>query len=368
MRATWAIRIQGFCRLSSGSEVPLRHLAEATRQLELFVMAGIPITDAVRIIASETDARPLRALFTDVGQDLESGLSLSAALHARRTVLPGYFVGVMRAAEMSGSFGTALGAIALQLEREVTSRAAIWRAATYPIVVMVFAALTLSVLTLYVVPQFVPLFEEVGAEMPLATRAVLWLARLAGDLWWVSLSAGILLLAGLMAVSGNRARGLRERIALRTPMLGPILSAAALERFCRVLALGVRAGVPMAEAMWMTTGATGLVGHRIRLDQARDEMWKGGGFTGSMMATGLFPAPVRLMLRVGEETGTLADQLETAGQYFARRLETRISRMTAVIEPVMILGVGLVVGLVALGLVSAVYGVLGGVGGADPGS
>lgn len=368
MRATWAIRFQGFCRLSSGSEVPLRHLAEATRQLELFVMAGIPITDAVRIIASETDARPLRALFTDVGQDLESGLSLSAALHARRTVLPGYFVGVMRAAEMSGSFGTALGAIALQLEREVTSRAAIWRAATYPIVVMVFAALTLSVLTLYVVPQFVPLFEEVGAEMPLATRAVLWLARLAGDLWWVSLSAGILLLAGLMAVSGNRARGLRERIALRTPMLGPILSAAALERFCRVLALGVRAGVPMAEAMWMTTGATGLVGHRIRLDQARDEMWKGGGFTGPMMATGLFPAPVRLMLRVGEETGTLADQLETAGQYFARRLETRISRMTAVIEPVMILGVGLVVGLVALGLVSAVYGVLGGVGGADPGS
>lgn len=368
MRATWAIRIQGFCRLSPGSEVPLRHLAEATRQLELFVMAGIPITDAVRIIASETDARPLRALFTDVGQDLESGLSLSAALHARRTVLPGYFVGVMRAAEMSGSFGTALGAIALQLEREVTSRAAIWRAATYPIVVMVFAALTLSVLTLYVVPQFVPLFEEVGAEMPLATRAVLWLARLAGDLWWVSLSAGILLLAGLMAVSGNRARGLRERIALRTPMLGPILSAAALERFCRVLALGVRAGVPMAEAMWMTTGATGLVGHRIRLDQARDEMWKGGGFTGPMMATGLFPAPVRLMLRVGEETGTLADQLETAGQYFARRLETRISRMTAVIEPVMILGVGLVVGLVALGLVSAVYGVLGGVGGADPGS
>lgn len=368
MRATWAIRFQGFCRLSSGSEVPLRHLAEATRQLELFVMAGIPITDAVRIIASETDARPLRALFTDVGQDLESGLSLSAALHARRTVLPGYFVGVMRAAEMSGSFGTALGAIALQLEREVTSRAAIWRAATYPIVVMVFAALTLSVLTLYVVPQFVPLFEEVGAEMPLATRAVLWLARLAGDLWWVSLSAGILLLAGLMAVSGNRARGLRERIALRTPMLGPILSAAALERFCRVLALGVRAGVPMAEAMWMTTGATGLVGHRLRLDQARDEMWKGGGFTGPMMATGLFPAPVRLMLRVGEETGTLADQLETAGQYFARRLETRISRMTAVIEPVMILGVGLVVGLVALGLVSAVYGVLGGVGGADPGS
>jgi type IV pilus assembly protein PilC len=150
-----------------GTEVSLRHLAEATRQLELFVLAGIPITDAVRIIAAETDDRALSALLKDVARDLEGGLSLSAALHARHSTLPGYFVGVIRAAEVSGSFGVALGAIAIQLEREVASRAAIWRAATYPIVVMVFAALTLAVLTLYVVPQFVPLFEEVGAQMPL---------------------------------------------------------------------------------------------------------------------------------------------------------------------------------------------------------
>jgi type IV pilus assembly protein PilC len=348
-----------------GTEVSLRHLAEATRQLELFVLAGIPITDAVRIIAAETDDRALSALLNDVARDLEGGLSLSAALHARHSALPGYFVGVIRAAEVSGSFGVALGAIAIQLEREVASRAAIWRAATYPIVVMVFAALTLAVLTLYVVPQFVPLFEEVGAQMPLTTRGVLWLSRLAGDLWWVSLIVVIVVLVFAVMLSGDRARGLREQVALRTPMLGPILSAAALERFCRVLALGVRSGVPMAEAMWMTTGATGLVGHRLRLDQARDEMWRGGGFTDPMMATGLFPAPVRLMLRVGEETGTLADQLETAGQYFARRLESRIARMTTVIEPVLILVVGVVVGLVALGLVSAVYGVLGGL---EPGS
>jgi len=345
------------------SEVSLRHLAEATRQLELFVKAGIPITDAVRIIAAETDDRALGELLMDVARDLEGGLSLSAALYARQSVLPGYFVGVVRAAEVSGSFAVALGAIALQLEREVASRAAIWRAATYPIVVMVFAGLTLAVLTLYVVPQFVPLFEEVGAEIPLATRGVLWLARLAGDLWWVSASAAITVVVSVFVLRGKRARGLREQIALHTPMLGPILSAAALERFCRVLALGVRSGVPMAEAMWMTTGATGLVGHRRRLDQARDEMWRGGGFTDPMMATGLFPAPVRLMLRVGEETGTLAEQLETAGQYFARRLETRIARMTTVIEPLMILGVGLIVGVVALGLVSAVYGVLGGLDG-----
>jgi len=354
-----------------GSEVSLRHLAEATRQLELFVNAGIPITDAVRIIAAETDHRALGVLLVDVARDLEGGLSLSAALHARQSALPSYFVGVIRAAEVSGSFATALGAIVLQLEREVASRAAIWRAATYPIVVMCFAALTLAVLTLYVVPQFVPLFEEVGAEIPVTTRAVLWLSRLAGDLWWVSVSAAFLVVILLILLTGSRARGLREQIALHTPMLGPIMSAAALERFCRVLALGVRSGVPMAEAMWMTTGATGLVGHRRRLDQARDEMWRGGGFTDPMMATGLFPAPVRLMLRVGEETGTLAEQLETAGQYFARRLETRIARMTTVIEPLMILGVGLVVGIVALGLVSAVYGVLGGLGefgGADPGS
>jgi type IV pilus assembly protein PilC len=349
-----------------GREVSLSRLAEVTRQLELFVAAGISLTDAVRLMATEADDQTLRTLCAGIEQDLRRGLSLSAALHTRRDLLPGYFVGVIRAAESSGSFATALGAIAVQIEREVALRTAIWRAATYPIVVLLFAALTLSVLTLYVVPQFVPLFEEVGAEMPVTTRAVLGISRLAGDLWWVSALFALAMLVVILV--GSRAHGLRERVALRTPMLGPILSAAALERFCRVLALAVRAGVPIAEAMWMTSGATGLVGHRARLDQARDEMWKGGGFTEPMMASGLFPAPVRLMLRVGEETGTLADQLEAAGLYFARRLESRIARMTAVIEPVLILAVGIVVGLVALGLVSAVYGVLGGIGGLDPGS
>jgi type IV pilus assembly protein PilC len=343
-----------------GKEVALRHLAEATRQLELFVVAGIPIIEAVRILAEESDDRALRWLLNQVAQDLEGGLSLSAAFHRQQGAVPAYFVGVMQAAESSGSFGLALRSIGLQLEREVASRAAITRAASYPIVVLSFALVTLAVLTLYVVPQFVPLFEEVGAQMPFATRSLLWISRLVGDLWWLSTAGVVGVFAVVAVMSRPAAHRFRERIALRTPMLGPILSAAALERFCRVLALAVRAGVPMAEAMWMTTAATGLVGHRQRLDQARDEMWKGGGFTDPMMATGLFPGPVKLMLRVGEETGTLADQLESAGQYFGRRLETRISRMTTIIEPAMILGVGVVVGLVAMGLVSAVYGVLGG--------
>lgn len=343
-----------------GKEVGLRHLAEATRQLELFVVAGIPLIEAVKILAAECEDRALRSLLTAVARDLEGGLSLSAALHRQRSTVPAYFVGVMRAAESSGSFAVALRSIALQLEREVASRAAIARAASYPIVVLSFALVTLAVLTLYVVPQFVPLFDEVGAQMSLATRSLLWISRLFGDLWWLSLAGILVIIVAVVVMSRPTAHRVREGLALRTPMLGPILSAAALERFCRVLALAVRAGVPMAEAMWMTTGATGLVGHRLRLDQARDEMWKGGGFTDPIMATGLFPAPIKLMLRVGEETGTLADQLESAGQYFGQRLESRISRMTTIIEPAMILGVGVVVGLVALGLISAVYGVLGG--------
>ena len=347
-------------------EISLSRLAEVTRQLELLVAAGISLTDAVKVIAAEADDKVVRTLFVGIEQDLRRGLSISAALYSRRDLLPGYFVGVVRAAESSGSFDVALGAIAVQMEREAASRAAMWRAATYPIVVLVFAVVTLAVLTLFVVPQFVPLFEEVGAEIPLSTRGVLWISRLVGDLWWVS--ALVALTVVVLTVASSRAKGLRERVALRTPLLGPILSAAALERFCRVLALAVRSGVPLAEAMWMTTGATGLVGHRARLDEARDEMWRGGGFTESMMATGLFPAPVRLMLRVGEETGTLANQLETAGLYFSRRLEGRIARMTAVIEPLLILAVGIVVGLVALGLVSAVYGVLGGIGDLNLGS
>ena len=148
---------------------------------------------------------------------------------------------------------------------------------------------------------------------------------------------------------------------LKLPIIGGIIDYAMLERFCRILGAMVKAGVPLPEGLKTTTEATSNIVYRERLEVAREQMLEGRGFSGPLIETDLFPGAAKQMFKVGEETGTLDDQLEVAAIYFDRELESRIKKFTTMFEPIMIVGVGVIVGFVAIALVSAMYGVLGGI-------
>ena len=229
-------------------------------------------------------------------------------------------------------------------------------------VVMVLALGTVMILAGYVLPQFKPLFEELGADLPLPTRMMLFVARFFGDLWYVTV-IGFLLFIGTMAFLTMHPTGkeLWQRISLKIPVIGGIVEYAILERFCSVLHTMLQAGVAIPSAMQTTTEAVSNIVYREQLDIARQQMLEGSGFTQPLIDTELFPGAARQMFKVGEETGTLDQQLEVAAEYFNRELEYRIKTFTTLFEPIMILFVGVVVGFVAIALVSAMYGVLGGV-------
>lgn len=148
---------------------------------------------------------------------------------------------------------------------------------------------------------------------------------------------------------------------LKLPVISGIVEYAILERFCRILGAMVRAGVPLPDAMRTTTEATNNTLYKARLEEAQLEMLEGGGFAVPLARTQLFPGAARQMFKVGEETGTLDQQLEVASLYFDRELEYRIKKFTAMFEPLMIVFVGVLVGFVAVALVQAMYGVLSGV-------
>ena len=227
---------------------------------------------------------------------------------------------------------------------------------------MVLALGTVMVLAGYVLPQFKPLFEELGAELPLPTRMMLFVARFFGDLWYVTVIA-FLLFIGTVAFLTMHPTGkeLWQRMSLKIPIIGGIVEYAILERFCSVLHTMLKAGVAIPSAMQTTTEAVSNIVYREQLDIARQQMLEGSGFTQPLIDTELFPGAARQMFKVGEETGTLDQQLEVAAEYFNRELEYRIKTFTTLFEPIMILFVGVVVGFVAIALVSAMYGVLGGV-------
>jgi type IV pilus assembly protein PilC len=342
-------------------KVKKKELMHFTRQLAVFVKAGIPITDALETIGDETEDVALRRALSNLIDDLRNGGLLSAAASAHPEVFPDYYVGILESAELTGQLDTALESLAEYLEREIDTRSKVVSALSYPMVVMVMAFGTVLLLAGYVLPQFVPLFEELGADLPLPTRMMLFFSRFFTDLWFITAGFFGLILAILIFLAKNESGKLiRQRLVLKLPIISGIVDYAILERFCRILGAMVRAGVPLPEGLKTTTDATSNIVYRERLVIAREQMLEGRGFSGPLIETELFPGAAKQMFKVGEETGTLDTQLETAAIYFDRELESRIKKFTTMFEPIMIIFVGVIVGFVALALVSAMYGVLGG--------
>ena len=343
-------------------KVKKKELMHFTRQLAVFVKAGIPLTEAMEVIGDETADVALQRTITEMVEDLRNGGTLSGAASKHPEAFPNYYIGILGSAELTGKLDETLENLAGYLEREVETRSKVISALSYPGVVMVMAFFTVCVLAGYVLPQFKPLFEELNADLPFATRALLFVADLFTVMWYIP-GAILACFVGWIMWMRKSAKGnvFKDKLLLKLPVISGIIEYAILERFCRILGAMVKAGVPLPEAMRTTTESTNNIVFRSRLVEAQEEMMEGGGFAKPLARTELFPGAARQMFKVGEETGTLDAQLEVAAYYFDRELESRIKRFTTMFEPLMIVGVGVVVGFVAVALVQAMYGVLDGV-------
>jgi type IV pilus assembly protein PilC len=339
-----------------------KNLMNFTRQLSVFVKAGIPITEALTTIGDESTDVAIRRAIGGMVDDLRNGGLLSTAAAQYPNVFPNYYIGILQAAELTGRLDESLDSLSRYIDREIETRSKVVGAMAYPLVVMALAMVTVVILAGYVLPQFKPLFEELNADLPLPTRIMLFFARFFTDLWYITAICG-LVFAGLVAFLTMHPSGkeIAQRMILKTPILKGIMEFALLERFCSVLHTMLQAGVAIPAAMQTTIEAVSNVVYREQLDIARVQMLEGAGFTQPLIETGLFPGAARQMFKVGEETGTLDQQLEVAAEYFNRELEYKIKTFTTMFEPIMIIFVGVVVGFVAVALVSAMYGVLGGV-------
>jgi len=341
-------------------KVKKKELMHFTRQLAVFVKAGIPITEALETIGDETEDVALRRCLSAMVEELRNGGRLSAAARNHPEAFPIYYMGILESAELTGRLDTTLESLAGYLEREVETRAKVVGALSYPGVVMILALVTVAILAGYVLPQFKPLFAELHADLPLPTRMLLFVA----DLFTIYIYIPLTFIIGIVAfvvwlTKSDRGRLTRDKLVLKIPVIKGIIEYSILERFCRILGAMIRAGVPLPEGLKTTTESTSNSVYRTKLEEAQVVMLEGGGFYQPLADTGLFPGAARQMFKVGEETGTLDDQLEVASLYFDRELESRIKKFTTMFEPIMIVFVGLIVGFVAVALVSAMYGVLG---------
>jgi type IV pilus assembly protein PilC len=251
-----------------------------------------------------------------------------------------------------------LSRLAVYIERDLEARRRIQSASIYPAAIFFMALTTITVLATFVLPKFKVFFHGLDAKLPLPTRILLAVTDFLTEWWWALLggilAAAALVFAVLLTESGKYAR---DKLLLGVPVLGSTIQYALVERFCRILASMVGAGVSLPEALTVAVNSLHNRVYLRALAGVHIAMLEGQGIATPLQRSRLFPTTAVQMLRIGEDTGSFDAQLEFVAQYYETELDYKLKKLTSLFEPIIIIVMGLLVGFVAIALVSAMYGV-----------
>lgn len=316
------------------------------------IEARLSLVDALDTAIASTPDPALRGVLTQVRTSIRQGRSLSESLARRPDVFSPLYIDLVRVGETAGALDQVLNRLAEHLEKSAAVRRTLQTALAYPALILVIAALVVTLFLTTIVPTFADMFAGFGAELPAPTRFVIALSdALAahGGLFALgSLGAGIGLAAAGRSASGRR---VRDRCLLALPLLGRLTTAGLMARFCRTLGTLLAGGVPLVEALTLLGRSTGNLVLDGEVERLAGRVRRGGSLTGALPASGLFPPLVIQLTAAGEHTAGLDRLMLHAGAHYERELDAFVDAATALIEPVLIVIVGLVIG----GLLLALY-------------
>src|SRR5918995_1569517 len=335
-------------------KVKLGDLVVFSRQFATMINAGLPIVRSLYVLAEQTENPKFKEVVTAVRKDVEAGLALSEALEKRPKVFSRLYVEMVRAGETGGILDGVLLRIADQLEGDQELRRKVKSAMIYPTIVLILAILVASFMLLFIVPVFARMFEDLGGTLPIPTQIAMGLSSVLTSLW------GILLYAGMFAgVFGflrwkNTENGRRiwGRLSLRIPFkIGDVIHKVVLARFARTLGTLSAAGVPILQALEITARSSGNWVVENALLKTRDAIRQGIPIYKPLESEAVFPPMVTRMIAVGEETGDIDGMLGKIADFYESEVDATVKALTSIIEPLMIVVVGGIVG----GIIIAMY-------------
>ena len=337
----------------AGGKVSPEDIAIFSRQLATMLTAGIPLVQSFEIIGNGHDKPAMQKLVLAVKSDIEGGTSLHEALAKQPLYFDDLYVNLVEAGEQAGALESLLDKIATYKEKTEALKKKIKKALFYPAAVLVVAVIVTLILLIFVIPQFETLFKGFGADLPAFTQMVIGMSRFVQDQgWWMAIVTGGAIYAFLEAK--KRSRALREaidRLSLKLPIVGPILTKAAIARYARTLSTMFSAGVPLVEALQSVAGATGNIVYEQAVLRMKDEVATGQRLQRAMENTGLFPNMVVQMIAVGEESGSLDEMSGKVATFYEQDVDNAVDSMSSLLEPLIMAILGVLVG----GLVIAMY-------------
>jgi len=336
-----------------------------SRQFATMIEAGLNVVSALVILEEQTDDKYLAVVISELRGDVEGGLLLSQAMGRHPKVFSRLYVSMVEAGEAAGILDQVLDRVAFQIEKETQIKRRVKGAMIYPTMVLIFATLVLIGMLMFLVPVFVNIFAQLGGQLPTLTQWVVNASNLLKTKWYVIFPAIGAVIFGIRKYKRTEpGRQMWDRIKLKIPMkIGQVVLKVTMARFSRTLSTLVAAGVDIIKALEITAQTSGNWVVEVALNEVRAKVHEGVPIAQPLVENPVFPPMVSQMVKIGEETGELEKMLGKIADFYEDEVDASIQSLTSIVEPIMMLLVGLMVGVIIIAMYLPMFRMLSLIGG-----
>lgn len=338
--------------LRIGGSVPVDDLAIMTRQLATLIKAKIQIVEALAALTDQVENANLRLVLSDLRQKVNEGASLAKALQDHPKVFNSVYVNMVEAGEASGTLEIVLLRLADFTEQQVKLKNKIKGAMTYPVIMAVFGFTMMNVIFIFVIPKIAKIFISMKKELPFITQVCIWISNFLVNYWWLVIVMIIGTIYGtLKYISTPRGESQWHALQLKLPILGILVKMINVSRFCSTLGTLMNSGVPILTALNIVKNLIPNVHMKDAVEKARQSVSEGASLAQPLVQSGFFPPLVTHMIKLGERSGELEPMLKIISENYEDQVQSRISGLTSVLEPIMMICLGTAIGFIVFAVV-----------------
>ena len=344
--------------ITIGKPVKSQDFVMFCRQLATLLKAGTPIADSIRILSDQVSSKALQKALNEVFHDIRSGTSFSDACKKFPKIFDKVFINMILAGETSGDLERVMDQLAIFYEKEHKIHGKVKSAMTYPIVVSIVAVIVIVILLTKVLPSLLDNLLSVGGEIPLPTKMVMALSDFMINYWYILVLAVILFIIAFIAIKRNpKGQYMLDLVKLKIPVFGALAQKQIIARISRTMASLFASSVPVLQILRMSGEVSGNKVYEKVLDESRESLRRGASLSLPLAQSWVFPSLVSHMVAIGEETGQLDTMLEKIADFYEEEVEQLASRLSTVIEPLMIAILGIIVGTIVLAAMMPMFSI-----------
>ncbi|RPH51536.1 MAG: type II secretion system protein GspF [Desulfobacteraceae bacterium] len=349
--------LSGILDISLSKKVSAKEVSVFTRQLSTLLGAGIPLVPSFGVLLAQTKNPPLEKILTQIRGDLNEGKSLTAGMESFPRIFPPFYTNMVKAGEASGTINLVLERLADFSENQQALRSRLRSALAYPLIMLLIGSMVIFLLMTFVVPKITEIFSDMKQTLPLITIILIAVSNFLKSFWWLIL---LLIFSGIAVfkylTAGTQAgRRLWDSVRLKSPVWGPVNRKIAIARFSRTLATLLQSGVPLLTAMDIVRNVVNNIFIGETIEQAAKNVEEGQSLSVPLAQSGIFPPMVTEMIAVGEQSGSLEKMLNQIAVTYETEAQSDIMVMTSLLEPIMILAMGLIVGFIVVSILLPIF-------------